>query len=327
MDLPYYENELELKRVLFIHRHGARTPIFSSKDFPTVNNWQHCKLVPAFFSAFHKIPAENHCLDIEFQGKGAEQLRNQLDKVNQEECFAGQLTDIGKMDMRQIGSDLRFRYVQKLGLLSKQFNANANELYLRSTNYMRTIESLQYLLHGLYPKQHIVGSPKVIVQDSDIENMYPHDGCSSMMVDTMKLRKEFSEKNKSRMVSVLNPLSTWHNMRDTSHANQTYRLYDMISCLKSNEVELPAGVSEDSHGKLEGLTVDLWARMYEKDESFTKRAIGRFIPDIISSLKSKDSQKMAIFSAHDSTLIPLMIAFQVYSGQYPRFGANVIYSN
>jgi hypothetical protein len=148
-----------------------------------------------------------------------------------------------------------------------------------------------------------------------------------MVVDTKNLRTQFAEKHKDRLISILNPLSHWHTM-DISHANQAYRLYDMMSCLIGNHVELPSGVTEDDHGVLEGVTVDLWARLYEKDDSFTKRAIGRFIGDITKPILEAHENpnletKMSIFSGHDSTLIPLLIAFKSYTGQYPRFSAHV----
>ncbi len=102
----------------------------------------------------------------------------------------------------------------------------------------------------------------------------------------------------------------------------------MMSCMMGNHIDLPRPITEDDHGVLEGTVVDLWARMYEKDDGFTKRAIGRFIPEFTKPIQEAHSginakTKMTIFSGHDSTLIPILIAFKTYQGQYPRFGANV----
>jgi acid phosphatase len=244
--------------------------------------------------------------------------------------FSGQLTDQGKRDMRQLGRQLRSWYVHKLKLLPSKWDTSSPTISLRSTNYLRTIESLQHLLHGLYPMTATTGNPTVVVKDSDDEDMYPHDRCSSMVLDTNVLRKQFSTIHKDRLLTILNPLSFWHTM-DISHANQAYRMYDMLSCLMGNHIEFPEGVTEDDHGVLEGITVDLWARLYENDETFTKRAIGRFIPSITESIldahQNPKSSKASIFSGHDSTLIPIMIAFQNYGGQYPRFSSNVITYN
>ncbi|KAJ3273266.1 hypothetical protein HDV01_004624 [Terramyces sp. JEL0728] len=243
----------------------------------------------------------------------------------------GQLTDAGKNGMQNVGKWLREHYLGKL--LSPVWNTESAEIALRSTNYLRTVESLQYLLHGLYPKKDTIGSPKVLVKDTEHETMYPHDACSSMVYDTKILRDLFAKKHQQRLVSVLNPLSFWHTMHGTkSNENQVYRLYDVFSCMVGNGIELPKGVTEDDHGKLEGLTIDLWARLYEKDDNFTKRAIGRFIPELFKPMEDMrnaipNTPKMAIFSGHDSTIIPLLISFRAFDGDYPYpgFGSSLTF--
>lgn len=58
--------------------------------------------------------------------------------------------------MMSIGSHLRALYVDRLRFLSSQLKAS--DVYVRSTDYSRTIESVQYLLGGLYPAK--TRSPK-----------------------------------------------------------------------------------------------------------------------------------------------------------------------
>ncbi|KAJ3257378.1 hypothetical protein HK103_004598 [Boothiomyces macroporosus] len=257
---------------------------------------------------------QNHDMDFEFGPNGKDELQKQLEK----------LTDAGKYGMQDVGKWLREHYVGKL--LSPVWNTASSEIVLRSTNYLRTVESLQYLLHGLYPKKDTIGNPKVLVKDTEHETMYPHDACSSMVYDTKLLRDIFAKKHHQRLTSVLNPLSFWHTMHGKkSNENQVYRLYDVFSCMIGNGVQLPEGVTEDDHGKLEGLTIDLWARLYEKDDDFTKRAIGRFIPELFQPMqdmrnKVPNTPRMAIFSGHDSTIIPLLISFRAFDGDYPYPG-------
>ena len=64
-------------------------------------------------------------------------------------CFYGQLTDTGKRNMLSLGSRLRHVYIDKLKFLKERMDLQ--DLYVRSTDYSRTIESVQYLLGGLYP--------------------------------------------------------------------------------------------------------------------------------------------------------------------------------
>ena len=84
------------------------------------------------------------------------------------------------------GSRLRFHYVKNLKLLSEYLDPKS--LYIRSTDYSRTIESVQYLLGGLYPvKNREVGQDLLIhVRDYQDETMIPHSNCQSLLQDTLK---------------------------------------------------------------------------------------------------------------------------------------------
>ena len=61
----------------------------------------------------------------------------------------GQLTATGMQQSYQLGSKLRKRYIDEHGLLPNQYQPET--LYIRSTDYDRTLMSAQSLLLGLYP--------------------------------------------------------------------------------------------------------------------------------------------------------------------------------
>ena len=60
-----------------------------------------------------------------------------------------ELTEVGKRMLYLLGVKTRKRYVDKYNLLSKEYNPQ--EIYIRSTDVNRTIESIESLLQGLYP--------------------------------------------------------------------------------------------------------------------------------------------------------------------------------
>ncbi len=59
------------------------------------------------------------------------------------------LTATGMQQLFTVGTALRTRYVESLAILDG--NYSREELYVRSTNYDRTLMSAQSLLTGLYP--------------------------------------------------------------------------------------------------------------------------------------------------------------------------------
>lgn len=324
-DVP---DDLILKQVTIIHRHGARSPIFNSNPS---HRWNYCNLIPSFMAQVHKMADHLYPLDIHFTGSaGLSHLQSQLRKVNTEECFLGQLTDLGKHNQTSLGTLLRERYIANFKLLPSTWNADESNLYLRSTNYVRTIESLQYLLHGLYPRTELSKvKPKVYIQSKELENMFPNDtSCLSLSRDILGLRTVFQEKHRSRLIELLTPLSFWHSMHERTPSDQAYRIYDRLTCMVGNNIPFPDGINEEDRTKLEVVMIELWARLYDRDPSFTKRAVGRFVGDLIVPIKSAFNKvsgypKMAIFSGHDSTLIPVMIALNLFEGSYPQFSDNL----
>ncbi|KAI0515097.1 histidine phosphatase superfamily [Xylaria bambusicola] len=65
-------------------------------------------------------------------------------------CMPGELTDRGRETSLAFGKSLRRLYVDQLSLLPKHL-PDAEMLYIRTTEVPRVIESVQQVLHGLYP--------------------------------------------------------------------------------------------------------------------------------------------------------------------------------
>lgn len=63
-------------------------------------------------------------------------------------------------------------------------------------------------------------------------------------------------------------------------------------------------------------------------EPIARKAIGRFLPawtaDLLAVHAGSSNLRLSLFSAHDSTVGPLLAAMQVLPSEYPGYGSRVI---
>ncbi|KAG1438025.1 hypothetical protein G6F56_012821 [Rhizopus delemar] len=143
----HYPPDLELRLLQIVHRHGERTPVRRrlEKLFPAV--WNLCEANTAMFSTIAQFNQQK----IDFTAVPVQRVieTEKLEKPGS--CYYGQLTNLGRFRMTSLGQRLRQVYIEKLKFLPDVFDEEG--VYIRSTDYPRTQESVQQLITGgLYPK-------------------------------------------------------------------------------------------------------------------------------------------------------------------------------
>lgn len=93
----------------------------------------------------------------------------------------GELTDVGRQTTYDFGVALRRLYIDRLGFLPDVASLN-EEVYLRSTNVPRTVESLQQITHGLYPESKSGGfAPQLRIRNARDENLFGNTGACKQL--------------------------------------------------------------------------------------------------------------------------------------------------
>ncbi|KAF8317194.1 phosphoglycerate mutase-like protein [Clavulina sp. PMI_390] len=321
---------LELAQVNVFVRHGERTPVGIRMTEPPASlpsSWTFCGEARRFKAAV--VGAQNALEELEVH-----RIVERGDGTSKdEECMLGELTNVGRQSTYQYGRALRDLYVSKLGFLPSTFS-DQDAAYFRSTNMPRTVETLQEVLHGLYPTEHTAPGlvPKVRVRQPQDENLMGNSYICARLKELMiGFEKAAIEKYNPRLAAFNAELSPYINGNPVQIDGKPRAsgILDTIRAAKSHGVPVPA-VFEDTSIMLplEEAIVAEWFDGYKHPE-VRKLAMGRLLSDISTRMQKKaekgdkDPLKIAIHACHDTSLAGMQQTLDVFDGRWPEFTASM----
>ncbi|XP_058394954.1 lysophosphatidic acid phosphatase type 6 isoform X2 [Diceros bicornis minor] len=286
---PVDRSLLELKMVQVVFRHGARSPL---KPLPQKEQveWNPQLL---------EVPPQTQFDYTVTSLAGGPKPHSPFDS---EYCktmlkggmFAGQLTNVGMWQMFALGERLRKKYVEDIPFLSPTFNPQ--EVFVRSTNIYRNLESTRCLLAGLFQRQK-EGPIIIHTDEASSEVLYPnYQNCQS-------LRERTSGRKQS---ASLQP----------GISEDLKKVKEGMGIASSDGVDFlilfDNMAAEQVHSLPSCPTLKRFARMIEQ------RAV-----DSALYVLQREDRKLYLYAAHDVTLMPLLMVLGIFDHKWPPFAVDL----
>ncbi|XP_023700622.2 2-phosphoxylose phosphatase 1 isoform X1 [Paramormyrops kingsleyae] len=322
--------DYELLSVQVMIRHGDRYPLYAipKTKRPAVD----CMLVP-YRSPSHPLLATfiNH---MSWGGRGRwDPTLSALPRLpSHSMCEMGELTQTGIVQHLRNGQLLRDAYMKRHRLLRPGWTAR--QLYVESTGKSRTLQSGLALLYGLLPD---FDWAEVLVQhqastlfcgahcDCPARNRYLEEEQRRqyrLRVADTELDRTYADM--ARMVGVA--------PRQLRAANPV----DSLTCHLCHGLSFPC----TAQGCLSPRQLAIIKRQQLEDEEDRRRLglyhryallaahpfLNRTAGCMLRAAEGRDGgEALAVFSAHDVTLVPLLSALGLAKARFPRFAARLVF--
>ncbi|KAI0777216.1 phosphoglycerate mutase-like protein [Trametes elegans] len=335
---------LELEQVHIYVRHGERSPVGVRMAGPPANmpeHWMFCNTARQFRAAVASTPEGQ---DVPFpavqMNPAAEELsaRRVVERRDGTavvgECLLGELTDVGRESTYRFGNSLRKLYVDRLGFLPDIVKSN-DEIYLRSTNMPRTIESLQQIVHGLYPTTKHAEDfvPQLRIRNGRDENLFGNTlACKRLEI----LGVGFARAAAAAWNTTLEPLDKklskyiGGNPIRLDGQPRASGILDTVRAAEAHGVPVPPEFKEEGVIDLiEKAVVTEW--FADRTEEVRRLGMGPLLSDLARKMQAKaqrgdaDPTKILIHSTHDTCLAGLSSTLEIFDEKWPAFTAAVTF--
>ncbi|XP_033909763.2 lysosomal acid phosphatase isoform X1 [Acipenser ruthenus] len=246
----------------------------------------------------------------------------------------GQLTQVGMRQHFELGQTLRRRY---RGFLNETYSRR--EILIRSTDYDRTLMSAEANLAGLYPPNgsevfnpNITWQPIPVHTVPDTEDMllrFPLPNCPryNLLMNETKKTETFVNMTKNN-IKFLEMVANETGLKDVS-VESIWSVYDTLFCEQSHNMTLPPWATLEVMQKLKKLkdfSFEFMFGIYKREQKARLQGgvlLGHIVKNIsqASSTPSTDPLKLMVYSAHDTTIVALQLALDVYNGKQAPYAS------
>lgn len=247
-------------------------------------------------------------------------------------CETGQLTNRGFIQEFRVGQMYRDVYINS-GFLSP--NIEMNTTYLRSDEADRCIQSLEVLLEGMYPQ---VSSPEPVIyniytMDSYYDNITPNSNICPMFA-TYKAAALQTPSYQTFFENQVVPL--YSNLTEVLGFNvdssgDIEQIHDCLIVHACHEQPIPQGAEASTLLYKQVMEVFDYSYSsiynYPTPQENAQVGIGFFLQEItqlmVDKMNGDSPVKLAMYSAHDTTVLPILAAYQQWNGVWAPYASQL----
>eukprot|EP01039_Chlorochromonas_danica_P002358 gene2358-2589_t len=372
-------SDLSLDQVIIIHRHGDRAQISRSlgSNYPeslhVTEKWKSllpteatCHLMRAAAVTAADLTATN-ISDITLDGS----LYSGIDRHH---IPYGQLTNKGAQQLLTLGRRLRQRYLhafptlfQRTGQSTGNHNPSNSHslsglmpsvtpaLYLRSSHYCRTLQSIRCLLIGLFQpnavkilkdrkgdehshtttstttttwsltRERLVALPFINTIAGHLEEtIYPQSSTSCLAIAERKkelVSRQLLRKKIRGFDSIEKKVMTILGYSNADEINWLI-VKEVLQTHLVHNIHYIEGLDEKDMVKIDEVATFIWSVMYH-DQEMNRLSIGRFLCELLQDMESYQDRRFLIYSGHDSTLVPILCGLDVFDDVFPDYASYI----
>jgi len=205
-------------------------------------------------------------------------------------------------------------------------------VYIRSTDVPRTFLSVQALMYGLFPPPNasdLCFNQPINIKTMDIvkETMTPNaNQCPRLSLIRQRLEKSapYMQYFKNTIVPLESKLGLALNRKNPV----PYQIDDVFDCVQAHAChgfQFGPELTQPLYDELVNQTNIMYTKLgFSNDTNgynYVQIAMSRFISEVIERIedvsKGRSKENLALFSGHDTTLFPLLMAYGVNQGWPP----------
>jgi len=341
--VPVYNNlggSFVLKQVAVYHRHGDRSPLVILPHERDENGveWRCDQHI------FYGTNVSTNG-DVGINYVTYDDLNNiwaQGRSAWKGNCYTGQLTKEGASMTYQLGSALRDLYINKLQFLPDIYDPSV--MYFRATNVARAQQSLFSVLQGLYPaakRNNLAFIPFHVVADS-YETLLPNSAMCPRISQLQRIAQKQPDwvQMTKKIAPVIDKLVYMTDTEQTSlnNPNSAVQWMDILNARMCHKMPLPCNkttcITEDDASIISEASVFMVNNMFDVNKSGSgyeaaKLVAGPMLNELLEFMEKmvngvSNTPRYLHFSAHDTTILPLMAAFQSKMDDYPPYASTFI---